>query len=472
MKIDPKHISTLMATDAETTAGLADKVDKITGKGLSTNDYTTVEQTKLSTIAEGATANSTDAILLNRSNHTGTQLSSTISDLPGVIRDTVLTGLSLATNSVITITDSIVIAFGKIQTQITDHLLNFSNPHSVTQAQVGLSNADNTSDINKPISTATQTALNLKYDASNPNSYETSTELNARDILNRVRANHTGDETELTFSEGITPSIPVLGLKTFARQITGRNMFGQIGKSGVDYSFQPLIARNKVTLWQSNGNATSVTVIGNAITAAGTATTRAVATTNKFTWFRRIGYASAATANSSCGIRTAAIQYGLGNVPEMGGFHFITRCGISDAAAVANARMFVGLTSTTAAIGNVNPSTLVNIIGFGADTGDTTLQVMHNTSVGVATKIDLGASFPANTRSTDMYEFSLYCQPNGSTVNYQVINLTTGNIANGVISTNLPLNTQLLAMQLWRHNGGTASAVALDIVSMYIETDN
>lgn len=36
------------------------------------------------------------------------------------------------------------------------------NPHNVTKADVGLSNVDNTSDINKPISTAVQTALNSK----------------------------------------------------------------------------------------------------------------------------------------------------------------------------------------------------------------------------------------------------------------------------------------------------------------------
>lgn len=52
--------------------------------------------------------------------------------------------------------------------EITLHINNLSNPHAVTKSQVGLGNVDNTSDINKPISTATQTALNLKYDASNP----------------------------------------------------------------------------------------------------------------------------------------------------------------------------------------------------------------------------------------------------------------------------------------------------------------
>jgi len=53
--------------------------------------------------------------------------------------------------------------------QIADliaHLADIANPHSVTQTQIGLSNVDNTSDANKPISTATQTALNLKADNS------------------------------------------------------------------------------------------------------------------------------------------------------------------------------------------------------------------------------------------------------------------------------------------------------------------
>ena len=44
------------------------------------------------------------------------------------------------------------------------HKASTANPHGVTKAQVGLDNVDNTSDANKPVSTATQTALNLKAD--------------------------------------------------------------------------------------------------------------------------------------------------------------------------------------------------------------------------------------------------------------------------------------------------------------------
>lgn len=72
-------------------------------------------------------------------------------------------------------TDSVNIAFGKVQLQINSnktaaeqalasHIADQENPHVVTKAQVGLGNCDNTSDLDKPISTATQAALDAKQD--------------------------------------------------------------------------------------------------------------------------------------------------------------------------------------------------------------------------------------------------------------------------------------------------------------------
>ncbi|MGJ0847408.1 hypothetical protein ACR77J_12025 [Tissierella praeacuta] len=123
---------------------------KVDGKQLSTEDFTTAEKNKLSGITTGATKNDTDANLKNRANHTGTQLSSTISDFATAIRSTVLTGLSNTTNAVITATDTVLSALGKLQKQITDNLLslnthigNKSNPHNVKKADVELENVDN-----------------------------------------------------------------------------------------------------------------------------------------------------------------------------------------------------------------------------------------------------------------------------------------------------------------------------------------
>lgn len=53
-------------------------------------------------------------------------------------------------------------AFAKLSKAVTDliaHIANKSNPHSVTKAQVGLGNCDNTSDVNKPVSTAQATEI-------------------------------------------------------------------------------------------------------------------------------------------------------------------------------------------------------------------------------------------------------------------------------------------------------------------------
>lgn len=89
---------------------LASKVDKVSGKQLSTNDYTTEEKTKLSGIEEGAQVNS-------------------------------ITGVK------------------------GDSEVNYRTGNvSISKANIGLVNVDNTSDINKPISVATQGALDNKVD--------------------------------------------------------------------------------------------------------------------------------------------------------------------------------------------------------------------------------------------------------------------------------------------------------------------
>ena len=43
--------------------------------------------------------------------------------------------------------------------EVQDHVSDFDNPHRVTKGQVGLGNVDNTSDMDKPVSTATQRAI-------------------------------------------------------------------------------------------------------------------------------------------------------------------------------------------------------------------------------------------------------------------------------------------------------------------------
>ena len=52
--------------------------------------------------------------------------------------------------------------------EFESHAENKNNPHGVTKVQIGLGNCDNTSDANKPVSTAVQNALNLKANLISP----------------------------------------------------------------------------------------------------------------------------------------------------------------------------------------------------------------------------------------------------------------------------------------------------------------
>ena len=49
-------------------------------------------------------------------------------------------------------------------TDLNNHMNDVNNPHNVSKSQIGLGNVDNTSDLDKPISTATQSAIEDKVD--------------------------------------------------------------------------------------------------------------------------------------------------------------------------------------------------------------------------------------------------------------------------------------------------------------------
>jgi hypothetical protein len=440
----------LKANSSDVTSSLSLKVDKIVGKGLSTEDFTTTEKAKLAGIAIGATANQADTYLLSRDNHTGTQLASTISDFTTAVQ-------------AITI-DASKIDGGNVSN------LEFSYLDGVTSSiQTQINNK-----VDKIVGKVLSTEDYTTAEKTKLTGIATGATANSTDAQLRDRTTHTGNESSLPFSEIARPSAPTAGATFYSNGSYGRQMFGEVPKVGRAYPFQPHIgpARYIQLIPQTATNA--FTLIGvPALSSVGTVTGRTVATTSHFTWQRRVAYVSAAPAGSAAEIRTANAPYGLGNLAGTGGFHLIARFGISDAAIVSGARSFVGFSATTTALTNADPSTFLNQIGVGHDAADTTLQIMHNGATGTSTKINLGASFPSNTTNTDMYEASFYCAPNTTTVYYYVTNLRTGAEASGTITdtAKMPTTSTLLTYHMWRNNGATAAAVGLDIASLYIETD-
>lgn len=228
--------------------------------------------------------------------------------------------------------------------------------------------------------------------------------------------------------------------------------------------------------WKPFGNSNTASVLGyTAPAVVGTATARNVAATNFFTRMRRLGYVSVATAAALCEARVAAAQITLGTGAGLGGFTKICRFGCSDAATVLGARQFVGVSSTTGAATNVEPSTLINSIGVGHGAADTNLKIFWGGST-AQTPVDLGVNFPANTLSVDAYELVLYASPNvNNAVQYTVTRLNTGHTSSGTLTgvagTALPASATLLSHhKAWRTNNATALAVGLDVMSDYINT--
>lgn len=88
-----------------------------------------------------------------------------------------------------------------VQTNLETHINNKTNPHEVTKAQVGLGNVDNTSDANKPISTATQTALNSKFSATDGNALKQTIENMPNLVVTEGSVSHKNNNISLSLRQ-------------------------------------------------------------------------------------------------------------------------------------------------------------------------------------------------------------------------------------------------------------------------------
>lgn len=82
-------------------------------------------------------------------------------------------------------------------TKAAAHIIDKKNPHEVTKAQIGLGDVDNTSDMEKPISTLTQAALNKKLDIDSDIVKNSHTHAN-KEVIDKLSVN---DNDELLYND-------------------------------------------------------------------------------------------------------------------------------------------------------------------------------------------------------------------------------------------------------------------------------
>lgn len=264
---------------------------------------------------------------------------------------------------------------------------------------------------------------------------------------------------------GSTNDITSNKSKIFAKSKGGRNMSGQRS-----YVFQQSMATNKIGWWTALGNSINIDTFNFNNIVTGTTVTRNCGSINLFTSERRIGFISEAISGSSAGTRHGAQQFWIGHSSKLGGFFYLVRFGITST--VPTQRVFVGLIASSKIIDNRDPSQQTNILGFGADSGDTSLTFMHNDNVGTATKENLVGNFSCQTANSDMYEIRIYCGSNSSVIYYSVENLSDKSYYESSVTNDIPSNATLLSPQIWINNGTSANIVGIDVVSQYIETVN
>lgn len=379
-----------------------------TGSPATPLALTAAQVRTLINVADGATANSTDAALRDRSTHTGTQSAATITGLA-----TVATSGSAAD-----LTGNLAVA-----------RLNGGTGASATTFWRG----DGT--WATPAGGGSSDPLDLTV--TNPAAPAANTvRLFRRAIANRQMPAFVG------------PS----GLDTALQPFLARNKIGLWTAPG----------SNTNTTWFGLNNPVTV----------GTATGRAVAATNLFTRMRRLGYVSAATAGSLAVFRFDQNQFSIGDGSGLGGFHIVARFGLSALTADARAFFGVRQTGAPTNVEPSTLTNTIGIGRGAADTtlqlfyGGTTAQTPINLGANFpanTTNVDLyelALFSPPGVAETVHYQVTRL--NTGDTA--------TGTLTGGAAV--LPSATTLLtAFTAWISNNATAAAVAFDLVGVYIETD-
>lgn len=207
-----------------------------------------------------------------------------------------------------------------------------------------------------------------------------------------------------------------------------------------------------------------------ALTTTGTAGTGTYATTTLAQRLRRVEYTATASASAVVGWRASNGSWGwtVNSTAGLGGFYYKTRVSVLTGV-IATQRLFAGMSNVSAHT-DVEPSSLINSLGFGWDAADTNIQFMHNDGAGTATKVDTGIAVAAADRDS-VYDIELYVAPGSTTIYYYIENLVTAASYSGSATTDYPAAATWLEPYAYTSVGGVSNVIGLSLHGIVIETE-
>lgn len=274
----------------------------------------------------------------------------------------------------------------------------------------------------------------------------------------------------LDFAQQVSPAAPDAGLARFgvSQFSNGKPEVFLRGASGRLATLQAALGRRRMGYCQGDGDSTVISKIGMDWSNNGTATIAATSNTSFYTLLRRTDILRTAAATNNCAgnYSTAA------GFSREAGFHFMCRFGCATGQA-ATTRGFCGLTSIISAPTDVDPSTIADVLGMGWDTADSSVQIMHRTGSGTTAKESQSSlGFPIPTvDNTDVFEFEMYCAPGDSSVYWKITKMNSGSTNSGVLTSDLPGSTTLLAPRVYMSVAGVSSVIGISFMSLCIETE-
>jgi len=278
------------------------------------------------------------------------------------------------------------------------------------------------------------------------------------------------EDEELRLVTTSTPTAPSSGgLKVLSSNYANHPHPHYMGPSDpIPQALQPMLAEGNFLAFFTHGisNYSTYNVIGaHAPTIVGSMFTPATSAGTPLGAAQRtqIRYTSASTSNcASFRIQYVELFTVNGAAAGVGGFKGVMHSAPGDGCTNSSHRYFMGMMAHKGSIPDQDPSAYTDFVGIGYDDTDTELQFMHNDSSGTATKVALGASFPKPSANNSVwYKLRLYCPPGTTrTLSYEVIELISGAVASGTVTTDLPSTSTYVAPVSYTSVGGVSSTVS------------